>query len=154
MGHNDHYRHHEYSGNYRPYLKILKKNLRLFGCGCVGITIILSASFLIVGVAGIKNWIMPAMSELASRLPKEIPLPEGFGIPALPTGLLKLTPQEQIQLGREVARQEGMDQNSFSDPAIDAVAERLVKALRISIAGRRAADGNGDSRVCVPRKGS
>ena len=126
MGHyeyddDDHYR-------LRKHVKRFKKKLRLIGCGCVAVVLFFT---ILIGVGlftGVK-WLAPAVSGLVSRLPKEIPLPEGIRMPALPPGLLKLTPQEQIQLGREVAKQEGLDQQAFATSALDTVAGRMIKAL-------------------------
>jgi predicted Zn-dependent protease len=131
MGHHDH-DDDEYDDDYRGYhrdrFSKLKKKLRLFGCGCITILLILTVLVLVGTVTGVKNWIMPAVRGLTARIPKEIPLPAELR-QALPSGVLNLTPQEQIQLGREVANKEGIDQNAFTNSAIDAVAGRMVKAL-------------------------
>lgn len=131
MGHYDHDEDeygNEYRGSHRDRFSKLKKKLRLFGCGCITILLILTVLVLVGTFTGVKNWIMPAVSGLVARIPKEIPLPAELR-QALPSGLLKLTPQEQIQLGREVAKQEGIDQKAFPVPAIDVIAGRMVKAL-------------------------
>ena len=99
------------------------------GVQTCALPILLLAILIGVGlVTGVK-WLAPAVSGLVSRIPKEIPLPEGIRVPALPPGLLKLTAQEQIQLGREVAAREGLDGQAFDDRTVSTVAARLVNAL-------------------------
>lgn len=115
-------------GHHRDHASKRKKTLRLLGCGCITVLLILTVLVVVGTVTGVKNWIMPAVRDLTARIPGEISLPSELR-QALPAGVLKLTPREQIQLGREVARQEGMDQNAFATPVIDAVAGRMVQAL-------------------------
>jgi len=133
MGRHDHYDDDEgYQSEAYDIGRKLKKKLRACGCGC-GIVLLLVTVLIVLMlngvISGARAWVVPALREIRSQLPKNIPLPEGMRLPALPPGLLKLTPEEQIQLGREVARQEGLDQKAFVDPAIETTATRLVKAL-------------------------
>jgi len=133
MGRHDHYDEDESYRSEASYIgRKLKKKLRVCGCGC-GIVLLLATVLIVLVLTGIisgaKTWVVPALRGIGSQLPKNIPLPEGMRLPALPPGILKLTPEEQIQLGREVAKQEGIDQKAFVDPTIDATATRLVKAL-------------------------
>ncbi|HEY3378002.1 MAG TPA: M48 family metallopeptidase [Armatimonadota bacterium] len=132
MGHHDHNEHEyddDYRGSHRYHPKKLKKKLRLFGCGCVTLLLILTVLVLVGTVTGVKHWVMPGVSGLVARLPKDLPLPEGMRMPALPPGLRKLTPQEQIALGREVVKQEGLDQKAFATPILDVVVGRMITAL-------------------------
>jgi len=128
----DEYEHYEeaYRGHARrkPHSHSLKQKLRGFGCGCVTILVLLVIVIVISTVNGVRQWVMPAVGGLIAHLPKAIPLsPELRSV--IPPALSKLTPAEQIQLGREVVRQEGIDRNAFTDPTIDAVAARLLKVL-------------------------
>ncbi|MHB0935462.1 MAG: M48 family metallopeptidase [Armatimonadota bacterium] len=122
------YRYDEYY-QLRKRVKRIKKKLRLIGCGCATVLLLATVLILVGAFAGVKQWLMPAVSGLAARVPRSIPLPEWARVPALPSGLFKLTPLEQIRLGREVAAREGIDRQANADPAIDRVAARLVKAL-------------------------
>lgn len=126
-----HYRHDrdEYEYDFKYHIKKLKKKFLFFGCGCLIVVIVIVILIVAGAASGIKNWIMPAISGIVAQIPKDIPLPEGVRIPAIPPGLLKLSPSEQIRLGNEVAIKEGLNQNTYTDKTIDAVSARLIKAL-------------------------
>jgi hypothetical protein len=128
----------ESNGDFRLNLNKIKKKALLFGCGCFVILVIIVILVMAGAASGIKNLIMPAISGIVSQIPKYIPLPEGVRIPTIPPGLFKLTPEEQIKLGREVANQEGLDQNTFADKTIDSVSARLIKALPSQYKGPQA----------------
>ncbi|HEX2949167.1 MAG TPA: M48 family metallopeptidase [Armatimonadota bacterium] len=131
MGHHDYDEYEydeEYRAHHREYRHTLRKKLRLFGCGCITIVLVTVVLVLAGTLMGVQKWLMPAVSSLTARLPKEIPLPAALR-QVLPPGVLKLTPQEQIQLGREVAQQEGLEQSAFTDATINVVATRLINAL-------------------------
>ncbi len=130
MGHNKRYNNEydeDYDGDYN--IKKLKKKAMIFGCGCSIIIIIIVTLILTGTFAGIKKIILPNVTGLISQIPKEILALTGINIPALPAGILKLSPEEQIQLGREVVVQEGLDNDAFADKTIDKISARLVKAL-------------------------
>jgi Zn-dependent protease with chaperone function len=139
MGHDD-YDDDAYR-SLRTRVKRVKKKLRLLGCGCATLVVLVTLLGFAGAFAGMTHWLLPAVRALASRVPTEIPLPAGIRLPALPPGLFKLAPQEQIRLGREVAAREGLDQHAYADPMVSTIAARLVAAVPARYRGPQALGG-------------
>lgn len=122
-------------------IKKLKKKLKygLMGCGCLLVCITLLGIVATGALTGVFGYVaglarslgigLPVISlPTGISLPQEIRLPP-INLPKLPANPLKLSPQEQVLLGREVAAKQGLDQKAFSDPRINKIAVRLIKAL-------------------------
>lgn len=123
-------------------MKKLKKTIKIgvFGCGCALSGVAVAALLLTGGTKTAVGWVtgaaksvglaIPANIKLptAINLPKEIGLPP-INLPKLPVNPFKLSPQEQIVLGREVATKQNLDQDAFADKNVSKIAARLVKAL-------------------------
>jgi len=134
--------------------KLKKKCAKLAaaGCGCVFLLTLAAGIFALGSATGIKDWIdgltKRAWSSLSNqvqiakeiKLPAELGLPESILLPQLPN-LFTLSPQEQILLGNEVAKKQGLEEESFVDAQIDAVGMRLVRALPAAYKGPAALGG-------------
>lgn len=122
-------------------LKKLKKKIKLgvAGCGCALVCVVLAGIALSGAVTGVVGWISGAARSIGVsipdiKLPTQINLPKEVGLPPinlprLPVNPFKLSAQEQIVLGREVAVQQKLDENAFADRRVSQIASRLVKAL-------------------------
>lgn len=118
----------------------LKKKIKMLvmGCGCITLLVTI-AGFVIFGTAsGVIGWLSGAARNIGVNIPKEITLPslpkelglpQSIKLPQLPVNPFKLSQQQQIALGDEVATKQGLDKDAFADQKIKEISARLVKAL-------------------------
>jgi predicted Zn-dependent protease len=136
------------------HLGKLGKRIRLgvLGCGCALVCIVIAAIVLGGRAPGVTGWVSGAAKSVGLsipkgiklptevRLPKEVGLPP-INLPKLPVNPLKLSPQEQIVLGREVAAKQNLDQDAITDRKVSAIGRRLVKALPAKYRGPKELGG-------------
>jgi Zn-dependent protease with chaperone function len=126
--------------------------LAVAGCGCI-VLLTLVVGIITLGIKiGMKDWIyglakrawasLPTQVQTLKEIkpPAELGLPESIKLPQLPN-LFKLSPQEQILLGNEVAQKQGLESESFIDAQIDTVGMRLVRALPTNYQGSVESEG-------------
>lgn len=120
--------------------KIKKKaKLGMLGCGCALVCIMLAVILFSGVVTGVVGWVSGAAENVGIsipdiKLPTQINLPKEVGLPSielpkLPADPFKLSPQEQVMLGRQVVAQQKLDVNAVSDRRVSQIGSRLVKAL-------------------------
>lgn len=134
--------------NSRRISKKLKK--LALGCGCA-VVLAVATGFVLFGAAsGVIGWVSSAAKNVGVNIPKEIALPslpkelglpQSIKLPQLPVNPFKLSQQEQIALGNEVAAKQGLDKNAFSDPKIKEISARLVKVLPANYRGSKEISG-------------
>jgi predicted Zn-dependent protease len=114
--------------------RIPKKAVRL-GCGCGSLVIVILALVFFAGpLMGAYGWVAGHLRSVGVDIPKEISIPslsKQLGVPDLPV----MSPKEQITLGNDTAKKQKLDKDASSDPKIDEIAERLVKALPANYRG-------------------
>lgn len=128
-------------GKSMKVLKKLKKKIKLgaAGCGCALVCVVLVGIAVSGAVTGVVGWVYETAKSIGVsipniklptqlNLPKEVGLPP-INLPRLPVNPFKLSAQEQIVLGREVAVQQKLDENAFADRRVSQIASRLVEAL-------------------------
>ena len=134
--------------HYRRSTKKLKA--RVLGCGCVTLIAIIAAVFLFGTVTGVTGWLSGLVKNVGVNipqeialpsLPKELGLPSSIKLPQLPVNPFKLSQQEQIALGNEVAAKQGLDKDAFSDPKIKEISTKLIKALPANYRGPKEQGG-------------
>jgi predicted Zn-dependent protease len=118
----------------------LKKKLKMLvaGCGCATLLAVIVGVVLFGSATGVIGWLSGAARNIGVNVPKEITLPslpkelglpQSIKVPQLPVNPFRLSQQEQIALGNEVAAKQGLDKGVFADPKIKEISARLVKAL-------------------------
>ncbi|MEI6914632.1 MAG: M48 family metallopeptidase [Armatimonadota bacterium] len=122
------------------------KKIGVLGCGCALVCVVVTGILVTGAVKGVVGWVSGAASSLGVSIPKdiklptEIRLPKEVGLPpiqlpTLPVNPFKLTGQEQIVLGREVAAKQNLGQEAYVDKNVSDIAARLVKALPANYTG-------------------
>lgn len=130
------------------HLQIPKK-IKLFGlgCGCATLVVVIAGIVLLGTATSVGGWLSGAAKSIGlnipkdmtlsnlpkeialPNLPKELGLPQSIKLPQLPVNPFKLSQQDQIKLGDEVAAKQGLDKDAFADPQIKEISARMVKAL-------------------------
>lgn len=120
------------------------------GCGCATVLTVVAGVIFFGTTTGVIAWLSERARNIGVNVPKEISLPDlpkelglpqSIKLPQLPVNLFKLSQQQQIALGNEVAVKQGLDKDAFADKNIQEISARLVKALPANYKGPKEQGG-------------